>query len=139
MLVAYDGSSRSYGSYRADFLAQVDDDPSSIRSEQDPSCGPEADAQALAGRMMPYASPVVIDGRVRLCAECGAERDWLVINQGQHVWMRCRCGHQWHEPVLSHIWYDQHQVEGEGIVFDSLEDGISSLGFDGSLRGLYWN
>ncbi|MGK5496710.1 hypothetical protein [Streptomyces sp. URMC 125] len=92
--------------------------------------------QEMVGRMMPYPMPLLVDGSPRACAQCGADRDWLVLNVGPHVYLRCRCAHEWHEPALTVAWYEQRCGPTQEV-FSSREDAIASHGFDGMLRGIY--
>lgn len=40
------------------------------------------------------------------CPACGARRDWLLVHHHDHVFIRCRCAHQWHEPDLDTADFD---------------------------------
>lgn len=45
--------------------------------------------------MMRWQQPLVIDGEVRRCPECGANRDWTFLClRDDSVWLRCRAGHE---------------------------------------------
>jgi hypothetical protein len=62
----------------------------------------------LAGRMMPWKQPLVLDGDMVACAECGAYRDWLVLSTRDQIWLRCRAGHQQRQTRLDTAWYNRH-------------------------------
>ncbi|MFG2996616.1 hypothetical protein [Streptomyces sp. NPDC048340] len=91
-------------------------------------------AEDLAGTMMRYWAPLTVDGEVVSCQACGAYRDWLVLNSGDHVWVRCRSGHEALVPGLDGAWYAQNAGPVEGI-FASREEGLNSFGFDGTFAG----
>ena len=59
----------------------------------------------LDGRMMSWKHPLVLDGGLVTCTECGAYRDWLILSTRGQVWLRCRAGHQQHETRLDTAWY----------------------------------
>ncbi|CAM5464456.1 hypothetical protein SMICM304S_00352 [Streptomyces microflavus] len=61
--------------------------------------------------MMPWPWPIVLDEELVACAECGTYRDWLVLSTRDQVWLRCRAGHQQHEPRLDTAWYNR-DVQG---------------------------
>ncbi|MEU1630688.1 hypothetical protein ABZ746_36520 [Streptomyces sp. NPDC020096] len=81
----------------------------------------------LDGRMMPWQWPVVLDGEVVACAECGAYRDWLILSTHDQVWLRCRAGHQQHETRLDTAWFNRHAGPGDAI-HATFEDGLRHLG-----------
>jgi hypothetical protein len=71
------------------------------------------------------------------CTACGARRDWAFINQGRHVWVRCRCRHEWHEPDLTRADFDALVLPGAGAGYANVDEMLAVLGFDGSFRGMY--
>ncbi|MET7712302.1 hypothetical protein [Streptomyces sp. NPDC005407] len=80
--------------------------------------------QDVAGFMMRWDPPLVIDGEVHTCPTCGAYRDWIVFcMRDDSVWLRCRAGHQMRESRLDTAWYncnsgpvDQwHPTLGDGL------------------------
>ncbi|WP_308190775.1 hypothetical protein [Streptomyces sp. HPF1205] len=72
-----------------------------------------------------------------MCPACGARRDWLLINQGRHVWIRCRCSHQWLEPEITGTDYDALISTPDGTTYASVAEGLLALGYDGSFAGAY--
>jgi hypothetical protein len=72
-----------------------------------------------------------------MCSACGARRDWLLINRGRGVWIRCRCGNQWLEPEITRADYDAMVAIPDGTTYPSVEQALLALGFDGSFAGIY--
>ncbi|MFJ7997529.1 hypothetical protein ACIQ7D_10340 [Streptomyces sp. NPDC096310] len=62
----------------------------------------------LGGMMMPWTQPLVLDGEMVACSECGAYRDWLILCTRDQVWLRCRAGHQQLETRLDTAWYNRN-------------------------------
>jgi hypothetical protein len=88
-----------------------------------------------AGEMMEFPWPLVIDGTVRTCPECGVDRDWLVMCAGPHVWLRCRSAHETHEPALNSAWF--HRICGPVEELHTTKDeGVTKMGFDGTFSGI---
>ncbi|MGW6458682.1 hypothetical protein ACWF94_22670 [Streptomyces sp. NPDC055078] len=81
----------------------------------------------LAGMMMPWRGPLVVDGEVRECPQCGAYRDWVVLAMRNTVWRRCREGHETLDPALDTAWFNRHSGAMEHN-FGSLEEGLRHLG-----------
>lgn len=81
----------------------------------------------LAGRMMPWPQPIVLDGEMAACAECGAYREWVVISTRDQVWLRCRTGHQQRETRLDTAWYNRH-AEPADATHATFEDCLRHLG-----------
>ncbi|OKI09382.1 hypothetical protein A6A06_01330 [Streptomyces sp. CB02923] len=81
----------------------------------------------LAGRMMPWQQPIVLDGQMVACAGCGAYRDWLVLSTRDQIWLRCRTGHQQHEPRLDTAWYNRHAAPADAT-HATFEDCLRHLG-----------
>lgn len=72
-----------------------------------------------------------------MCTDCRARRDWLLINHGRNVWIRCRCGNQWIEPEISRADFDALVGGPGGTTYPSVEEGLVALGFDGVFAGIY--
>lgn len=72
-----------------------------------------------------------------MCSACRARRDWLLINHGRNVWVRCRCGNQWLEPEISRADFDALVGGPHGTTYPSVEAGLAALGFDGVFAGIY--
>ncbi|NHI05766.1 hypothetical protein STPH2_1129 [Streptomyces sp. KO7888] len=72
-----------------------------------------------------------------MCSACRARRDWLLINHGRNVWVRCRCGNQWLEPEISRADFDALVGGPQGTTYPSVEAGLAALGFDGAFAGIY--
>lgn len=81
----------------------------------------------LDGRMMPWAKPIVLDGEMVICTRCGAYRDWLVLSTRDQIWLRCRAGHQQHEPRLDTAWYNRHAGPADAT-HATFEDCLRHLG-----------
>ncbi|MGK4906463.1 hypothetical protein [Streptomyces albus] len=81
----------------------------------------------VAGRMMPWRSPLVIDGEVAACPECGKYRDWLILSTQDEVWLRCRAGHQYRETRLDTAWYNRHAGPADAT-HATFEDCLRHLG-----------
>ncbi|MFI5982068.1 hypothetical protein ACIBEA_14435 [Streptomyces sp. NPDC051555] len=90
--------------------------------------------EQFAGTMMRYWAPLSVDNEVIACTECGAYRDWLVLNSGDRVWVRCRSAHETLVPGLDGDWYGRNSGPIEGV-FGSREDGLTSFGYDGTFAG----
>ncbi len=82
----------------------------------------------VAGLMMRWEQPLVIDGEVRTCPECGVYRDWIVFcMRDDSVWLRCRAGHQVQEPQLDAAWYNRNSGPVDHW-HPTLEEGLRHLG-----------
>ncbi|WP_241662357.1 MULTISPECIES: hypothetical protein [unclassified Streptomyces] len=84
--------------------------------------------QDVAGFMMPWDQPLVIDGEVRECAECGVYRHWVVFClRDDSVWLRCRAGHTAKELGLDAAWYNRNSGPADAW-HSTFEDGLRHLG-----------
>jgi hypothetical protein len=83
--------------------------------------------EEVTGLMMRYDRPLVIDGEVRECPQCGAYRTWVVLLMRNDIWLRCPVGHQTHEPTLDAGWYNRNSGPVDGR-HDTFEDGLKHLG-----------
>ncbi|MGJ5984160.1 hypothetical protein [Streptomyces acidiscabies] len=81
----------------------------------------------VAGTVMPWTQPLVIDGAMAVCAGCGTYRDWLVISTRGEIWLRCRAGHQQRETRLDAAWFNQHSAPASGE-HETFEDCLRHLG-----------
>jgi hypothetical protein len=81
----------------------------------------------IAGQMMPWPQPIVLDGDVVACDGCGVYRDWIIISTNDQVWLRCRAGHQQYERRLTTAWYNRHSGPTDAT-FGSFEDCLRHLG-----------
>lgn len=81
----------------------------------------------LAGRLMPWPRPLVIEGDVRACPQCEAYRDWVVLCTEGRIWLRCRDGHETLESRLDVAWYNRNSGPSNGK-FGTLEEGLRSIG-----------
>lgn len=94
---------------------------------------PSADLRAPSrqdaeGVMMRWMQPLVIEGEVRTCPECGVYRDWIVFClRDDSVWLRCRAGHQAQEPHLDAAWFNRNSGPVDHW-HPTLEDGLRHLG-----------
>lgn len=81
----------------------------------------------MAGLMMPWPEPLVVNGEIVTCSRCETYRDWIVLSAQGRVWLRCRAGHETHETGLDTAWFNRNS----GPMTEqhsSYEDGIRSLG-----------
>ncbi|MEU4030605.1 hypothetical protein [Streptomyces anulatus] len=81
----------------------------------------------LDGRMMPWKQPLVLDGEMVACAECGEYRDWLILSTRDEIWLRCRAGHQQQETRLGTAWYNRHAGPADAT-HATFEDCLRHLG-----------
>lgn len=63
--------------------------------------------EELAGILMAHDSPLVLDGEVRACCDCGAYRKWVIASTKEGVWLRCPAGHEQVEPRLDAAWFNR--------------------------------
>ncbi|MBV9026516.1 MAG: hypothetical protein JO362_22590 [Streptomycetaceae bacterium] len=99
--------------------------------EPQPPSGPHA----IRGLNHPHE--LALRGMPVMCSACGARRDWLLINRGRDVWIRCRCGNQWLEPEITRADYDAMIAIPDDTTYPSVERALLALGFDGSFTGAY--
>ncbi|WP_372404608.1 hypothetical protein [Streptomyces luteireticuli] len=81
----------------------------------------------IAGMMMRYDTPLVIDGEVRACPQCGAYREWVLLSVRDQVWLRCRAGHETLEPRLDAAWYNRTSGPMDRW-HPTLDEGLKHLG-----------
>ncbi|MEV0848654.1 hypothetical protein AB0J21_22735 [Streptomyces sp. NPDC049954] len=79
------------------------------------------------GMLMRYSGPLVLDGAVRACRDCGGYRDWLVLLRQDNVWLRCPAGHTSFEAALDAVWFNRNSGPVDAR-HPSLEAGIDHLG-----------
>ncbi|MET9086124.1 hypothetical protein ABZX77_30335 [Streptomyces sp. NPDC004237] len=102
-----------------------------LQSETQPSSGPGAT------RCLSHPPALSLRGIPVMCSACRARRDWLLINHGRNVWVRCRCSNQWLEPEISRADFDAMIAIPDGTTYPSVEQGLIALGFDGAFAGTY--
>lgn len=90
-----------------------------------------------ATRCVSHPHELALGGIPVMCTACRARRDWLLINHGRNVWIRCRCGNQWLEPEISRADFDALVGGPGGTTYLSVEEGLVALGFDGVFAGAY--
>ncbi|MDW4911589.1 hypothetical protein RB628_41475, partial [Streptomyces sp. ADMS] len=71
-----------------------------LQYETQPPNGPGAT------RCLSHPPQLSLRGIPVMCSACRARRDWLLINHGRNVWVRCRCSNQWLEPEISRADFD---------------------------------
>lgn len=59
------------------------------------------------------------------------------INQGRHVWIRCRWSNQWLEPEITRADFDAMIATPDRAIYPSVEQGLIALGFDRVFTGSY--
>ncbi|MFE6719421.1 hypothetical protein ACFVDU_17815 [Streptomyces albidoflavus] len=102
-----------------------------LRYDTQPADGPGAT------RCVSHPHELALAGIPVTCSDCRARRDWLLINHGRNVWVRCRCGNQWLEPEIARADFDALVASPYGTTFPSVEAGLVALGFDGTFAGAY--
>ncbi|WP_234330192.1 hypothetical protein [Streptomyces acidiscabies] len=102
-----------------------------LQYETQPPSGP------AAARCVGYPQELALGGIPVMCSACQARRDWLLINQGRHVWVRCRCGNQWLEAEITRADFDAMLTDPQWTTYPSVERALASLGFDGAFAGTY--
>ncbi|GAA3899997.1 hypothetical protein GCM10023084_60600 [Streptomyces lacrimifluminis] len=84
--------------------------------------------QEVAGLMMRWEQPLVVDGEIRTCPGCGAYRDWIVFcMRDDSIWLRCRAGHETKEPGLDAASYNRNSGPVNRF-HRTLEEGLRHLG-----------
>ncbi len=83
--------------------------------------------QPITGMLFAWKGPLVIDGDVHACAQCGAYRDWVVLHYNEAVWLRCPAGHETAQPALDTVWFNAHSGPMTHRVA-SLDEGLKRLG-----------
>ncbi|MFJ2716905.1 hypothetical protein [Streptomyces sp. NPDC087437] len=101
-----------------------------LQYETRPADGPSAI------RCVGHSRELALGGIPVMCSACRARRDWLLINHGRDVWIRCRCGNQWLEPDISRADFDALIGGPKGTTYPSVEAGLAALGFDGVFAGI---
>ncbi|MFI1886022.1 hypothetical protein [Streptomyces jumonjinensis] len=81
----------------------------------------------VTGMMMPWPGPLVVEGEIRECPQCGAYRDWVILAMRDAVWRRCREGHETHDPTLDTAWFNRHSGPMEHR-HATLGEGLRHLG-----------
>ncbi|SOB89030.1 hypothetical protein [Streptomyces sp. 1331.2] len=89
-------------------------------------------------RAVPHPDPLNPLGTTITCPLCNAARDWLLLNVRAHVFVRCRCAHEWHQPDLTRDYFDQHFTDPENE-WDDFNTAMRALAFDGLLAGAIWD
>ncbi|MYV66654.1 hypothetical protein GT043_12060 [Streptomyces sp. SID2131] len=102
-----------------------------LQNEMQPATGPGAT------RCVSHPHELALGGIPVMCSTCQARRDWLLINHGRNVWVRCRCGNQWPEPEINRRDFDALIAGPYGTTYPSVEEGLVALGFDGAFAGTY--
>nr|WP_260611814.1 hypothetical protein [Streptomyces sp. WAC04770] len=84
--------------------------------------------QDMAGLMMPYNQPLVLNGEIRSCPTCGAYRDWIIFAmRDDSVWLRCRAGHETPENGLDAAWVNRNSGPVDKV-HSTLDEGLRHLG-----------
>lgn len=89
-------------------------------------------------RVVPHPDELRPCGLAITCLRCGAARDWLLLNVLSQVFVRCRCSHEWPEPALTRADFDASFTRVERT-WDSFDEAITALAFDGLLAGAIWD
>ncbi|MFF5438809.1 hypothetical protein [Streptomyces achromogenes] len=111
--------------------AQVGAEPTEPVAEVDDFLPPELRVPShdqVTGWMMPWPWPLVLDGEIVACAECGAYRDWIIMATRNQIWLRCRAGHQQQERRLDAAWFNRHSGPAADNTDFTFEDCLRHLG-----------
>lgn len=96
--------------------ATVGSDPMpQLQYETQPPSGPRAT------RYLSHPPELSLRGIPVMCSACRARRDWLLINHGRDVWVRCRCSNQWPEPEINRADFDAMIAIPDGTTYPSVE------------------
>ncbi|MEU5112965.1 hypothetical protein AB0G64_15825 [Streptomyces longwoodensis] len=79
------------------------------------------------GKMMPWRQPLVLNGEMVACAECGSYRDWLILSTRDQIWLRCLVGHQQQETRLDTAWFNRNFGPADAT-HATFEDCLRHLG-----------
>ncbi|MBV1949148.1 MULTISPECIES: hypothetical protein [unclassified Streptomyces] len=102
-----------------------------LEYETQPTTGPGAT------RCLSHPHELAFGGIPAMCPACRARRDWMLINHGRNVWIRCRCSNQWLEPEISRADFDALIDSPDVTNYPSVEHCLVALGFDGAFAGTY--
>ncbi|GHI94199.1 MULTISPECIES: hypothetical protein [Streptomyces] len=102
-----------------------------LQYETQPATGPGAT------RCLSHPHELAFGGIPTTCSACRARRDWLLINHGRRVWIRCRCSNQWLEPEISRAYFDALIDSPDVTTYPGVEQCLVALGFDGAFAGIY--
>ena len=89
-------------------------------------------------RVVPHPDELRPRGLAITCTQCGAARDWLLLNVRSQVFVRCRCAHEWPDPDLTRADFDESFTSVDRT-WDSFEEAVTALAFDGLLAGAIWD
>ncbi|MGW7725011.1 hypothetical protein ACWGJ6_16865 [Streptomyces canus] len=79
------------------------------------------------GTIMPWKQPLVLDGEMVACSECGAYRNWLILSTRDQIWLRCRVGHPQQETRLDTAWFNRNRGPADAT-HATFEDCLRHLG-----------
>jgi hypothetical protein len=103
-----------------------------------PLAMPELEPGQVLTRTVPHPDELAPRGIRITCACCGATRDWLLVNVGSDVYIRCRCTHEWLERDLDLEAFDGLFTYVERL-WGTYDDAVTGLGYDGTFAGTYWD
>ncbi|MEV7955218.1 hypothetical protein [Streptomyces sp. NPDC088141] len=81
----------------------------------------------FAGLMTRHNEPLIVNGEIRECSECGAYRDWVVLSTRDEIRLHCPAGHTSVEPGLDTAWFNRNSGPMDHH-HASLEDALKYLG-----------
>lgn len=102
-----------------------------LQYETEPPIGPGVT------RCTGHSRELALRGIPVMCSACQARRDWILINHGRNVWIRCRCGNQWLEPEITRVDFESMITSPNWTNYPTLEQAMTARGFDGSFAGTY--
>lgn len=122
-------------------LAEPTVAPSALPAGSDPLLQLQYETQPPTGpavtRCAGHSRELALRGIPVMCSACRARRDWILINHGRNVWIRCRCGNQWLEPEITRADFDAMLGNPSWTNYPSVEQAMTALGFDGAFAGIY--
>ena len=115
--------------------------PSLLPAGSDPLRQLQYETQPPTGpaitRCTGHSQELALRGIPVMCSACQARRDWILINHGRNVWIRCRCGNQWLEPEITRADFDAMLANPKWTNYPNVEQAMTALGFDGAFAGTY--
>lgn len=96
-----------------------------------------AESGPRALRYLRHPQALALRGMPVFCRDCGARRDWLMMNQGRDTWVYCRCGIVRHEPEITRAAFEALAGLPDTVIYPTVADALAAMGFDGTFAGIY--
>lgn len=101
---------------------------------------PVPDEDSAGVLLTEHPEPLITcHGLAVACPSCRAVQDWLLIHYRGDTWVRCRCAHEWSAPDDLDTTSDEGDDQQPDRHWPTLDQAVTSLGFDGLLTGTRWN